>query len=232
MPYIVCIIDEFSDMIMGVGKEVETPIVRIAQKARAVGIHMIIATQRPSAKVITGLIKGNFPGRMAFAVSQNIDSRIILDRSGAERLIGRGDMLFSVDGEISRLQCPFIDTPEIIKICDYIKEQEDNDLDVAHEQPYELPEYVAPVEGDSQGSGMTNSLNDRDPLFEEIAQWVVQSDTASTSSVQRRYSIGYNRAGRIMDQLEAAGIVGPATGGKPRKVLLTPMDVEQLYGGH
>lgn len=229
MPYIVCIIDEFSDMIMTAGKEVETPIVRIAQKARAVGIHMIIATQRPSAKVITGLIKGNFPGRMAFAVSQNIDSRIILDRGGAEHLIGRGDMLFSVDGEITRLQCPFIDTPEITNICEYIKEQEDNDLDVNHEEPYVLPEYVASAsEADGgEGGGSAASLNDRDPLFEEIARWVVQGDTASTSSVQRRYSIGYNRAGRIMDQLEAAGIVGPATGGKPRKVLLTPMDVDQ-----
>lgn len=228
MPYIVCIIDEFSDMIMTAGKEVETPIVRIAQKARAVGIHMIIATQRPSANVITGLIKGNFPGRVAFAVSQMTDSRIILDRSGAQHLIGRGDMLFSVDGEITRLQCPFIDTPEIVRICDYIKEQEDNDIDVNHEEPYELPEYVAPNEGGNDGAGGTGAnLNDRDPLFEEVAKWVVQADMASTSSVQRRYSIGYNRAGRIMDQLEAAGIVGPSTGGKPRKVLLTPMDIDQ-----
>ena len=162
-------------------------------------------------------------------MSQNIDSRIILDRGGAEHLIGRGDMLFSVDGEITRLQCPFIDTPEITNICEYIKEQEDNDLDVNHEEPYVLPEYVASAsEADGgEGGGSAASLNDRDPLFEEIARWVVQGDTASTSSVQRRYSIGYNRAGRIMDQLEAAGIVGPATGGKPRKVLLTPMDVDQ-----
>lgn len=228
MPYIVCVIDEFSDMIMSVGKEVETPIVRIAQKARAVGIHMIIATQRPSSTVITGLIKGNFPGRVAFAVSQMTDSRIILDRSGAQHLIGRGDMLFSVDGEITRLQCPFVDTPEIVKVCSFIKEQEDNDLDVNHEEPYELPEYVIPTDSsdDNEGSS-TSMLHERDPLFEEIARWVVQADTASTSSVQRRYSIGYNRAGRIMDQLEVAGIVGPATGGKPRKVLLTPMELDQ-----
>lgn len=229
MPYIVCVVDEFSDMIMTAGKEVETPIVRIAQKARAVGIHMIIATQRPSANVITGLIKGNFPGRIAFAVSQMTDSRIILDRSGAQHLIGRGDMLFSVDGEITRLQCPFIDTPEIIKICEFIKEQEDNDINVNHEEPYELPEYVAPSDdSDEGGYSKSGTLHDRDPLFEEVAKWVVQTDTASTSSVQRRYSIGYNRAGRIMDQLETAGIVGPATGGKPRKVLVTPMDVDQL----
>ncbi len=229
MPYIVCVIDEFSDMIMSAGKDVETPIVRIAQKARAVGIHMIIATQRPSAQVITGLIKGNFPGRMAFAVSQQIDSRIILDRSGAQQLIGRGDMLFQVDGEITRLQCPFIDTPEIVKICDFIKEQEDNDHILEHEQPYELPEYVVPTEGGGgEGSGAQN-LNDRDPLFEEAAKWIVQSDIASTSSLQRRYQIGYNRAGRIMDQMEAAGIVGASQGGKPRKVLLSPMDIEQLF---
>ena len=232
MPYIVCIIDEFSDMIMTAGKEVETPIVRIAQKARAVGIHLIVATQRPSATVITGNIKANIPGRMAFAVSQMMDSRIILDRSGAQNLIGRGDMLFSVDGDLTRLQCPFIDTPEIIKICDYIKQQEDDDLNVNHEEPYELPEYIAPQEdgGDSgSGGGSGTNIHDRDPLFEEAAKWVVTSNTASTSSLQRRYQIGYNRAGRIMDQLEAAGIVGPSMGGKPRNVLMSPMDVDQYF---
>ena len=229
MPYIVCIIDEFADMIMTSGKEVETPIVRIAQKARAVGIHLIVATQRPAANVITGNIKANIPGRMAFAVSQMMDSRIILDRPGAQNLIGRGDMLFSVDGDITRLQCPFIDTPEIIKICEYIKQQEDADLDVNHEQPYELPEYVGTADGDDDGGGSFGAnLNDRDPLFEEIARWVVTSNMASTSSLQRRYNIGYNRAGRIMDQLEAAGIVGPASGGKPRNVLMSPMDVDQM----
>lgn len=233
MPYIVCIIDEFSDMIMTAGKEVETPIVRIAQKARAVGIHMIIATQRPSSQVITGLIKGNFPGRMAFAVSQMIDSRIILDRSGAQHLIGRGDMLFSVDGVITRLQCPFIDTPEIVRICDYIKEQEDADTNIYHEEPYTLPEYVAPSDnGDSAASNGGGAAidSDRDPYFEEVAKWIVASgDTASTSSIQRRWQIGYNRAGRIMDQMEKAGIVGPSVGGKPRKVLLSPMDIDQMF---
>ena len=210
MPYIVVIVDEFSDLIMTAGKEVETPIVRIAQKARAVGIHMIIATQRPSANVITGLIKANFPGRIAFRVSQVVDSRII-------------------NGEITRLQCPFIDTPEIVNICYYIKEQEDADTEISHEQPYILPDY----EGEGGGGGDADfgggALNDRDPLFEEIARLVVQKDTASTSSLQRSYGIGYNRAGRIMDQLEAAGIVGPASGGKPRKVLMTPLDIDQMF---
>jgi len=231
MPYIVAIIDEFSDMMMTAGKSVETPIVRIAQKARAVGIHMIIATQRPSAQVITGLIKSNFPGRIAFAVSQMQDSRIIIDRSGAQHLIGRGDMLFSVDGEVTRLQCPFVDTPEVTKICDFIKEQEDNDRDIDHEKPYELPEYIAPTEGGASGggSGDSGNLKDRDPLFEDAVRYIVSGDTASTSSLQRKYEIGYNRAGRIMDQMEAAGIVGPAQGGKPRKVLMSPMDVDQLF---
>ena len=230
MPYIVVIVDEFSDLIMTAGKEVETPIVRIAQKARAVGIHMIIATQRPSSNVITGLIKANFPGRIAFRVMQMVDSRIILDRPGAQQLIGRGDMLFSANGEITRLQCPLIDTPEIVNICYFIKEQEDADTEVSHEQPYILPDYEGDTSGgdggDYSGGG---SLSDRDPLFEEIARLVVTSDTASTSSLQRRYNIGYNRAGRIMDQLEAAGIVGPASGGKPRKVLMDPMDLDQLF---
>lgn len=233
MPYIVCIIDEFSDMIMTAGKEVETPIVRLAQKGRAAGVHIIIATQRPSAQVITGLIKSNVPGRIAFAVAQMQDSRIILDRSGAQRLIGRGDMLFGLDGEVTRLQCPFVDTPEVVKICDYIKEQEDNDLDVNHEYCYELPEYVVPTDDAGGGLGSDSvgggNPNERDPLFEEAVKWIVQNDIASTSSLQRRYQIGYNRAGRIMDQMEAAGIVGPSQGGRPRKVLLTPMDLEQLF---
>ncbi|MBR1804714.1 MAG: DNA translocase FtsK [Muribaculaceae bacterium] len=229
MPYIVCVIDEFADMIMTAGKEVETPIVRIAQKARAVGIHMIIATQRPSANVITGLIKSNFPGRVAFAVSQMTDSRIILDRSGAQQLIGRGDMLFSVDGEITRLQCPLMDTPDVVRLCDFIKQQEDADKNINHDHPYELPEYVGSTD-DSGGSGAdASNLKERDPLFEEAVRWIVQGDTASTSSLQRRYEIGYNRAGRIMDQMEAAGIVGPASGGKPRKVLVSPIDVDQLF---
>ena len=159
-----------------------------------------------------------------------MDSRIILDRPGAQNLIGRGDMLFSVDGDITRLQCPFIDTPEIIKICDYIKQQEDADLDVNHEEPYELPEYIGATEGeDGMGGGVGSNLNDRDTLFEEAARWVVTANLASTSSLQRRYGIGYNRAGRIMDQLEAAGIVGPSSGGKPRNVLMSPMDIDQMF---
>ena len=228
MPYIVGIIDEFSDMIMTAGKEVETPLVRIAQKARAVGIHMIIATQRPSSKVITGLIKGNFPGRVAFAVAQRIDSQIIIDRTGAQQLIGRGDMLFQIDGELTRLQCPFVDTPDIVRICDYIKEQEDNDRDINHEQAYMLPEYVGKDEGGGSDANVGN-VKDRDPLFEEAVRFVVTSNTASTSSLQRRYEIGYNRAGRLMDQMEHAGIVGPAQGSKPRQVLVSPMDIEQLF---
>lgn len=229
MPYIVAIIDEFSDMMMTAGKEVETPIIRIAQKARAVGIHMIIATQRPSAQVITGLIKSNFPGRVAFAVASVTDSRIIIDASGAQRLVGRGDMLFQVNGETTRLQCPFVDTPEIVRICDYIREQEDNDKNIDHDHAFYLPEYVGESESAGGGSADASSIKDRDPLFEEAVRWIVQGDTASTSSLQRRYEIGYNRAGRIMDQMEAAGIVGPATGGKPRKVLISPLDVDQLF---
>ena len=228
MPYIVGIIDEFSDMIMTAGKEVETPLVRIAQKARAVGIHMIIATQRPSSKVITGLIKGNFPGRIAFAVAQGIDSQIIIDRRGAQQLIGRGDMLFQIDGELTRLQCPFVDTPDIVRICDYIKEQEDKDRDISHEEPYMLPEYVGKDEGGGSDANVGN-VKDRDPLFEEAVRFVIMSNTASTSSLQRRYEIGYNRAGRLMDQMENAGIVGPAQGSKPRQVLVSPMDIDQLF---
>ncbi len=228
MPYIVGIIDEFSDMIMTAGKEVESPLVRIAQKARAVGIHMIIATQRPSSKVITGLIKGNFPGRIAFAVAQRIDSQIIIDRSGAQQLIGRGDMLFQIDGELTRLQCPFVDTPDIVRISDFIKEQEDNDRDINHEEPYMLPEYVGKDEGGGSDANVGN-VKDRDPLFEEAVRFVVMGNTASTSSLQRRYEIGYNRAGRLMDQMEHAGIVGPAQGSKPRQVLVSPMDIDQLF---
>ena len=228
MPYIVGIIDEFSDMIMTAGKEVETPLVRIAQKARAVGIHMIIATQRPSSKVITGLIKGNFPGRIAFAVAQRIDSQIIIDRTGAQQLIGRGDMLFQIDGELTRLQCPFVDTPDIVRICDFIKDQEDKDRDISHEEPYMLPEYVGKDEGGGSDANVGN-VKDRDPLFEEAVKFVVMSNTASTSSLQRRYEIGNNRAGRLMDQMEHAGIVGPAQGSKPRQVLVSPMDIDQLF---
>lgn len=218
LPYIVVIVDEFADLIMTAGKEVETPIARIAQKARAVGIHMILATQRPSTNVITGIIKANFPGRIAFRVFQMVDSRTILDRPGANQLIGRGDMLFSNNGKIERVQCAFIDTPEVSAICEAIDEQ------VGYDHAYELPEYVP--DGDA-GTGLA-SIGDRDPLFDECARLVVTTDTASTSSLQRRYSIGYNRAGKIMDQMEAAGIVGPSQGGKPRQVLVDPMTLERI----
>lgn len=231
MPYIVAVVDEFSDLIMTAGKDVETPIVRIAQKARAVGIHMIIATQRPSSNVITGLIKANFPGRIAFRVSQMVDSRIILDRPGAQQLIGRGDMLFQANGEITRLQCPLVDTPEVEKICEFIKQQEDEDRNVNHEQTFMLPEYVGEQSGDADsGDFAGSSAGDRDPLFNEAARWIVQSEMASTSALQRRYQIGYNRAGRLMDQMEAAGIVGEAQGSKPRKVKIDPMTLDAMLG--
>lgn len=218
LPYIVMIVDEFADLIMTAGKEVETPIARIAQKARAVGMHMIIATQRPSTNVITGIIKANFPGRIAFRVSQMVDSKTILDRTGANQLIGRGDMLFSHNGDMQRVQCAFIDTPEVEAICDCIDEQ------IGYEHAYYLPEYF-PDTNDNITSG---SITDRDPLFEEAARFIINSQTASTSSLQRRYSIGYNRAGKIMDQMESAGIVGPAQGGKPRQVLIDSIQLERI----
>lgn len=217
LPYIVMIVDEFADLIMTAGKEVETPIARIAQKARAVGMHMIIATQRPSTNVITGIIKANFPGRIAFRVSQMVDSKTILDRTGANQLIGRGDMLFSINGEMNRVQCAFIDTPEVENICSSIDEQ------IGFEHAYYLPEYIPESDG-----GSLSNVTDRDTLFEEAARIVVQSGVASTSSLQRRYSIGYNRAGKIMDQLEEAGIVGPAQGGKPRQILVDSMQLERM----
>ena len=219
LPYIVMIVDEFADLIMTAGKEVEKPIARIAQKARAVGMHMIIATQRPSTNVITGIIKANFPGRIAFRVSQMVDSKTILDRTGANQLIGRGDMLFSHNGSLDRVQCAFIDTPEVQAICDHIDKQ------VGYEHAYYLPEPRLDTESTAAGSG---SLTDRDPLFEEIAEAVVTSGVASTSSLQRRYSIGFNRAGKIMDQLEAAGIVGPAQGGKPRAILVDQIQLGSI----
>lgn len=226
MPYIVCIIDEFSDLIMTAGKMVEDPLVSIAQKARAVGIHMIIATQRPSSKVISCLIKANFPGRIAFAVAQRSDSQIIIDRPGAQQLIGQGDMLFSIDGGVTRLQCPLVETLDIINICDYIKEQEDSDI--GHMEPYTLPGHVGKVEGAGSGVNM-GDIKDMDPLFEDAVRIIVMGNTASSSSLQRRFEIGYNRANRLMDQMEQAGIVGPAQGSKPRQVLLSPMDIDKLF---
>lgn len=221
MPYIVVIIDEFADLIMTAGKEVEVPIARLAQLARAVGIHVIVATQRPSTNVITGMIKANFPARIAFKVSSGVDSKTILDSTGAQRLIGRGDMLISNNGETVRVQCAYVDTPEVEEICDYISRQ-----------PYPQGAYILPeplIGGDGDGGEIdTASLGKKDPLLEEVARGVVMSGTASTSAVQRRYEIGYNRAGRIMDQLQAYGIVGPATGGKPRDVLVDAVTLESI----
>ena len=218
MPYIVVIIDEFGDLIMTAGKEVELPIARIAQLARAVGIHMIIATQRPTTSIITGNIKANFPGRIAFKVTSAIDSKTILDRTGANQLIGRGDMLYLNGNEPVRVQCAFVDTPEIERINEYICNQP------GPIEPMELPE-PASEDGGAGGSGSVDARN-LDPYFEEAAHAIVLSQQGSTSMIQRRFSIGYNRAGRLMDQLEAAGIVGAAQGSKPREVLL--QDENQL----
>lgn len=219
MPYIVVVVDEFADLIMTAGKEVELPIARIAQLARAVGIHMIIATQRPSANIITGIIKANFPSRIAFKVASMIDSRTILDQSGANQLIGKGDMLFSSGSELIRLQCAFVDTPEVEGICQHIASQQ------AYPTAYLLPEYV----GEDSDSPGAVDLNNRDEFFDDAARIVVLNQQGSTSMIQRKFSIGYNRAGRIMDQLEAAGIVGPSEGSKARKVLIQDeYSLEQL----
>lgn len=222
MPYIVVIIDEFADFISVAGRDVEEPISRIAQKARAVGIHMIIATQRPSANVITGKIKANFPGRISFRVSSMVDSRTIIDCSGAQQLVGKGDLLFTSGGDLVRLQCPFMDDDETIKLCDFIDSQ------VGYATPFELPDYVPSSEGGGHSSGESVSSYDRDPLLPEVAAYISGMDKASTSAIQRHFRIGYNRAGSIMDQLEAIGIVGPATGGKPRQVLVDPSQISQM----
>lgn len=222
LPYIVVIIDEFADLIMTGGKEIEMPVMRITQKARAVGIHMIIATQRPSTNVLTGLIKANCPSRIAFRVNQLVDSRTILDRPGAEHLIGRGDMLYSQGGEMERMQCAFISSDEVERICDSIDSQ------TGFECPYPLPEPVSEGPGLPSGGSLPGGGLDRDPLFDEAARFVVLSSTASTSSLQRRFEIGYNRAGKIMDQMEACGIVGPASGSKPRSVLVDPDTLEHI----
>lgn len=220
LPFIVLVVDEFADLIMTAGKEVEIPIARLAQLARAVGIHLIIATQRPSVNVITGTIKANFPARMAFKVSAKVDSRTILDTGGAEQLVGRGDMLVSHGSELLRLQCAFVDTPEVEHIVEFIGKQR------GYPSAFELPEY----EGDDEDSkDKVVDLVNRDKLFEDCARLVVQSQNGSTSNLQRRFNLGYNRAGRIMDQLEAAGIVGPAMGSKPRDVLFhTDAELEQF----
>jgi S-DNA-T family DNA segregation ATPase FtsK/SpoIIIE len=213
LPYIVVIIDEFGDLIMQAGKEVELPIARIAQLARAVGIHMVIATQRPSTNIITGVIKANFPARVAFRVMAMVDSRTILDTPGANQLIGRGDMLFSQGGDLIRVQCAFVDTPEVENIVKYVSQQQ------SYPTAFYLPEYVG---GESEGSDLSDvDLSKRDPLFEEAARLIVASQQGSTSLIQRKFSIGYNRAGRLADQLEAAGIIGPPDGSKPRQVLIS-----------
>ena len=220
MPYIVLIVDEFADLIMTSGKEVETPIARLAQKARAVGIHVIIATQRPSTNVITGIIKANFPVRIAFKVSSGIDSKTILDSTGAQSLIGKGDMLIGNNSDLVRVQCAFVDTPEVEEICNYISKQPFNS------GPYILPEPQ--LGGDGDGGGTTTGGGDIDPLFEEVGNLVVTSGMGSTSGVQRRFSIGYARAGKIMDQLEYYGVVGPSIGSKPRTVLVDDYGFQQI----
>ena len=219
LPYIVLVIDEFADLIMTAGKEIETPIARLAQLARAIGIHLIVATQRPSVNVITGMIKANFPARVAFKVTSSIDSRTIMDSKGAEQLIGMGDMLISTGSDLTRLQCAFIDTPEVEKICEFIGSQR------AYPQPYMLPEY----EGEVEAVGGKADLEDKDAMFDEAALVLVQHQSGSTSLIQRKLRLGYNRAGRIIDQLEAAGIVGPFEGSKARKVLVRDeMELEEL----
>ncbi|MBQ9357585.1 MAG: DNA translocase FtsK [Prevotella sp.] len=224
MPYIVVVIDEYGDLIMTAGKEIELPIARIAQKARAVGIHMIIATQRPTTNIITGTIKANFPARIAFKVSQGIDSKTILDRMGAQQLIGRGDMLYLSGNDPIRVQCAFVDTPEVVEINRFIQQQQ------GYLEPFELPEPI--IEGsDGEGSSGADDvdLNHLDPMFEDAARLVVSSGSGSTSLIQRKFSIGYNRAGRLMDMLEKAGVVGQAHGSKPREVLVPDeLSLEQL----
>jgi S-DNA-T family DNA segregation ATPase FtsK/SpoIIIE len=209
LPYIVLVIDEFADLIMTAGKEVETPIARLAQLARAIGIHLIIATQRPSVNVITGLIKANFPARIAFRVTSKIDSRTILDSGGADQLIGRGDMLFTQGNNLIRLQCAFVDTPEVEKLTDFIGAQR------AYHDAHLLPEYTS----EESSTSSDNNIEDRDPIFREAAEVVVNSQQGSASLLQRKLKLGYNRAGRIIDQLEAAGIVGPFEGSKAREVM-------------
>ncbi|MDX5346705.1 MAG: DNA translocase FtsK, partial [Hymenobacteraceae bacterium] len=221
MPYIVLVIDELADLMMTAGKEVETPIARLAQLARAIGIHLVVATQRPSVNVITGIIKANFPARISFKVTSKIDSRTILDTGGAEQLVGQGDMLFSIGSDIIRVQCAFVDTPEVDKVCDYIGDQR------GYDDAYLLPEFVGDDSGSSGGGDFDPST--RDSLFEEAARIIVQHQQGSTSLLQRRLKLGYNRAGRLIDQLESAGVVGPFEGSKAREVLIPDeYSLEQL----
>ena len=220
LPYIVLVIDELADLMMTAGKEVETPIARLAQLARAIGIHLVVATQRPSVNVITGIIKANFPARLSFRVTSKVDSRTILDSGGADQLIGQGDMLLSMGSDIIRLQCAFLDTPEVDEICDFIGSQK------GYETAYLLPEFT----GDEVDANTGDvDLSDRDALFEEAAKLIVAHQQGSTSLIQRKLKLGYNRAGRIIDQLEAAGIVGSFEGSKARQVLIPDeYSLEQL----
>jgi S-DNA-T family DNA segregation ATPase FtsK/SpoIIIE len=219
LPYIVLVIDELADLMMTAGKEVETPIARLAQLARAIGIHLVVATQRPSVNVITGVIKANFPARLSFKVTSKVDSRTILDTGGADQLVGMGDMLLSSGSDIIRIQSPFVDTPEVEKICEFIGSQR------GYESAYLLPEY----EGDDESGANQVDLSERDALFEEAARLIVAHQQGSTSLIQRKLKLGYNRAGRLIDQLEAAGIVGPFEGSKAREVLIRDeMSLEQL----
>ena len=211
LPYIVLVIDELADLMMTAGKEVEMPIARLAQLARAIGIHLIVATQRPSVNVITGIIKANFPARLSFRVTSKIDSRTILDTGGAEQLVGMGDMLLSLGSDMIRLQCAFLDTPEVENICDFIGEQQ------GYSSAYMLPEYL----GEENSSSGTIDLSDKDVMFDDAARLIVSHQQGSTSLIQRKMKLGYNRAGRIIDQLEAAGIVGPFEGSKAREVLIS-----------
>lgn len=213
LPYIVLVIDEFADLIMTAGKEVETPIARLAQLARAIGIHLIVATQRPSVNVITGIIKANFPARIAFRVTSKIDSRTILDAGGADQLIGRGDLLYTAGNDIDRIQCAFVDTPEVEKITDFIGSQK------AYAEAYQLPEFV----DDESGTSIDIDIDDRDKLFRDAAEIIVTAQQGSASLLQRKLKLGYNRAGRLIDQLEAAGIVGGFEGSKARQVLVSDL---------
>ncbi|MDP5231602.1 MAG: DNA translocase FtsK [Cellulophaga sp.] len=219
LPYIVLVIDEFADLIMTAGKEVETPIARLAQLARAIGIHLIIATQRPSVNVITGIIKANFPARIAFRVTSKIDSRTILDAAGADQLIGRGDMLYTQGNDVTRIQCAFVDTPEVAKIVEFIGSQR------AYSDAHLLPEYI----GEDSGTSIDYDISDRDALFRDAAEVIVIAQQGSASLIQRKLKLGYNRAGRIIDQLEAAGIVGQFEGSKARQVLITDMVALQQF---
>jgi S-DNA-T family DNA segregation ATPase FtsK/SpoIIIE len=213
LPYIILVVDEFADLIMTAGKEVETPIARLAQLARAIGIHLIIATQRPSVNVITGIIKANFPARVAFRVTSKIDSRTILDSGGADQLIGRGDMLFTQGNELTRIQCAFVDTPEVERLASYVGAQR------GYADAHLLPEYIS----EENTSNLDIDASDRDALFREAAEVIVTAQQGSASLLQRKLKLGYNRAGRIIDQMEAAGVVGPFEGSKARQVLISDL---------